>query len=407
MNQVVSYTAPSRVAGVQRLALGVGVAGLALCAVGFAAGREQFFKSYLLAYVFWVGVSLGSLALMMVGHLSGGAWAVVIRRVNEASSRVLPFMAILFVPIAFGAHELYIWANPDIVAHDAVLQHKAPYLNVPFFILRTAIYFTIWSSLAFLISKLSLDQESGERGQALKMQRLSGGGLVLYALTVLFMSVDWIMSLDPHWFSTIYGILFMGGQGLSAMAFTIAVIVLLSRTEPMSRVIAPAHLHDLGKLMLAFVMLWAYFSFSQFLIIWSANLPEEIPWYLKRMGGGWGYVGLGLIFLHFALPFVLLLSRDLKRNGRTLIGVALAVIVMRLVDLFWLIGPLGHNDPAEAGHYVGQPAILHLHWLDAVAPIAVGGIWVAIFLWQLQTRSLLPLGEPYLAEALEHGRHGH
>ena len=229
MNQVVSYTAPSRVAGVQRLALGVGVAGLALCAVGFAAGREQFFKSYLLAYVFWVGVSLGSLALMMVGHLSGGAWAVVIRRVNEASSRVLPFMAILFVPIAFGAHELYIWANPDVVAHDAVLQHKAPYLNVPFFILRTAIYFTIWSSLAFLISKLSLDQESGERGQALKMQRLSGGGLVLYALTVLFMSVDWIMSLDPHWFSTIYGILFMGGQGLSAMAFTIAVIVLLSR----------------------------------------------------------------------------------------------------------------------------------------------------------------------------------
>ncbi len=378
-----------------------------MCAVGFAAGREQFFKSYLLAYVFWVGVSLGSLALMMVGHLSGGAWAVVIRRVNEASSRVLPFMAILFVPIVFGAHELYIWANPDVVAHDAVLQHKAPYLNVPFFILRTAIYFTIWSSLAFLISKLSLDQESGERGQALKMQRLSGGGLVLYALTVLFMSVDWIMSLDPHWFSTIYGILFMGGQGLSAMAFTIAVIVLLSRTEPMSRVIAPAHLHDLGKLMLAFVMLWAYFSFSQFLIIWSANLPEEIPWYLKRMGGGWGYVGLGLIFLHFALPFVLLLSRDLKRNGRTLIAVALAVIVMRLVDLFWLIGPLGHNDPAEAGHYVGQPAILHLHWLDAVAPIAVGGIWVAIFLWQLQTRSLLPLGEPYLAEALEHGRHGH
>jgi len=406
MDHVASYTAPSRLAGVQRLALGVGVAGLALCAVGFAAGREQFFKSYLLAYVFWVGVSLGSLALMMVGHLSGGAWAVVIRRVNEASSRVLPFMAILFIPIALGVHELYTWSNPEIVAHDAVLQHKAPYLNVPFFLARTALYFILWSSLAFLISKLSLDQERGEHGQALKMQRLSGGGLVVYALTVLFMSVDWIMSLDPHWFSTIYGILFMGGQGLSALAFTIAVVVLLSRIEPMSRVIAPAHLHDLGKLMLAFVMLWAYFSFSQFLIIWSANLPEEIPWYLKRMGGGWAYVGLGLIFLHFALPFVLLLSRDLKRNGRTLILVAVAVIVMRLVDLFWLIGPIGH-DPAEAGHYAGQPAVMHLHWLDGVAPIAIGGIWLALFLWQLQTRSLLPLGEPYLAEALEHGRHGH
>jgi len=326
--------------------------------------------------------------------------------VNEASSRVLPFMAILFIPIALGVHELYTWANPEIVAHDAVLQHKAPYLNVPFFLARTALYFILWSSLAFLISKLSLDQERGEHGQALKMQRLSGGGLVVYALTVLFMSVDWIMSLDPHWFSTIYGILFMGGQGLSALAFTIAVVVLLSRIEPMSRVIAPAHLHDLGKLMLAFVMLWAYFSFSQFLIIWSANLPEEIPWYLKRMGGGWAYVGLGLIFLHFALPFVLLLSRDLKRNGRTLILVAVAVIVMRLVDLFWLIGPIGH-DPAEGGHYAGQPAVMHLHWLDGVAPIAIGGIWLALFLWQLQTRSLLPLGEPYLAEALEHGRHGH
>ena len=186
------------------------------------------------------------------------------------------------------------------------------------------------------------------------MQRLSGAGLVIYAVTILFMSVDWVMSLDPHWFSTIFGILFMGGQGLSALAFSIAVVVLLSRTEPMSRVIAPAHLHDLGKLMLAFVMLWAYFSFSQFLIIWSANLPEEIPWYLKRMGGGWQWVGLALIFGHFALPFVLLLSSDIKRNGRTLIGVAIAVILMRIVDLFWNDRPdarRGHVRPALAGRW--------------------------------------------------------
>jgi hypothetical protein len=227
------------------------------------------------------------------------------------------------------------------------------------------------------------------------MQRLSGLGLVLYALTILFMSVDWIMSLDPHWFSTMYGILFMGGQGLSALAFAIAVAVLLSRTEPMSRVIVPAHLHDLGKLMLAFVMLWAYFSFSQFLIIWSANLPEEIPWYLRRWGGGWQWVGLVLIFGHFVLPFVLLLSSDLKKNGRTLIGVALAVILMRIVDLFWNIGPLHHEESFGAT------------WLDAVAPVALGGVWLSLFLWQLQTRPLLPMGEPYLAEALEHGRHGH
>jgi hypothetical protein len=391
-----TYTAPPRVASLQRLALVVGVAGLALCAVGFAANRAHFFKAYLLAYVFWIGIALGSLAISMLHHLSGGAWGVVIRRVLEAASRTLPFMALLFLPIAFGVHELYLWANPEAVAKDAILQHKAAYLNVPFFIIRAAIYFVIWSALAYLLSKWSLEQEQrGETGQALRMQRLSGLGLVLYALTILFMSVDWIMSLDPHWFSTIYGILFMGGQGLSAFAFAIAVAVLLSRTEPMSRVIAPAHLHDLGKLMLAFVMLWAYFSFSQFLIIWSANLPEEIPWYLRRWGGGWQWVGLLLIFGHFVLPFVLLLSSDIKKSGRTLIGVAVTIILMRIVDLFWNIGPLHHEESFGAT------------WLDAVAPVALGGIWLALFLWQLRTRPLLPMGEPYLAEALEHGRHGH
>ena len=391
-----TYAAPPRVASLQRLATIVGVVGLALCVAGFLASREHFFKSYLLAYVFWVGIALGCLALSMVHHLSGGAWGVVTRRVFEAASRTLPFMAILFLPLAFGVGELYLWANPDEVAKDAILQHKAPYLNVPFFFIRAALYFAIWSGMAYLLSKWSLEQErDGERGQSLRMQRLSGGGLVLYAITILFMSVDWIMSLDPHWFSTMYGVLFMGGQGLSALAFTIAVVVLLSRTEPMSRVIAPAHLHDLGKLLLAFVMLWAYFSFSQFLIIWSANLPEEIPWYLRRMGGGWQWVGLALIIGHFALPFMLLLSSDLKKHGRTLIVIALLVIGMRIVDLFWQIGPLHGED-----HF-------GVHWLDAVAPVALGGVWLALFLWQLGTRPLLPLGEPYLHEALEHGRHGH
>ena len=192
------------------------------------------------------------------------------------------------------------------------------------------------------------------------MQRLSGGGLVLYALTIFFMSVDWMMSIDPHWFSTIYGILFMGGQGLSAMAFTIAVVVLLARTAPMSKVIGPNHLHDLGKLLLAFVMLWAYFKFSQFLIIWMGNLPEEIPWYLIRMTGGWGWVSVLLIVGHFMLPYVLLLNRDLKRTGGTVATIAVLVIAMRLVDLFWLLGP-EHGKP-----------LLSVHWLDFVAPVARG-----------------------------------
>lgn len=390
-----SYQPPATLTRARTVALVVGLCGIGLSVTGYFSSHEQFLKAYLLAYVFWIGIALGSLALSMVHHLSGGAWGVVIRRVLEASTRTLPFMALLFLPIAFGVHELYLWANPEVVARDAILQHKAPYLNVTFFLARAAAYFVIWSTMAWLLSKWSLDQERGESGQALKMLRLSAGGLVVYAITILFMSVDWIMSLDPHWFSTMYGILFMGGQALSALAFTIAILVLLARTEPMSRVVAPAHLHDLGKLLLAFVMLWAYFSFSQFLIIWSANLPEEIPWYLRRMNGGWQWVGLALVFGHFALPFVLLLSRDLKRNGRTLVGVAVFVILMRLVDLFWQVGPMHGSD-----HF-------GLHWLDIAVPIGFGGIWLAIFLWQLQSRALLPLGEPYLAEALEHGQHGH
>jgi hypothetical protein len=387
-----TYSVPASVTSVQRLALVVGVVGAGLMALGYTISHEHFFRSYLMAFVFWIGVALGSLAWSMVHHLSGGAWGVVTRRIFEASSRTVPFMALLFLPIAFGVQELYIWARPEAVAADKALQFKAPYLNVSFFYIRAAIYFVLWTLLAYTLSAWSLQQDRGyDEKRALRMLRLSGGGLVLYALTIFFMSVDWMMSVDPHWFSTIYGILFMGGQGLASMAFTIAVVVLLARTEPMSRVIGPNHLHDLGKLMLAFVMLWAYFSFSQFLIIWAGNQPEEIPWYLSRMTGAWGWVSMLVIVGHFALPFLLLLNRELKRTGATVAVIAAAIIVMRFVDLFWLLGP-EHGQP-----------LLKVHWLDFVAPIALGGFWVALFLWQLGTRPLLPITEPTLQEAIEAG----
>ncbi len=387
-----TYSMPAGAAGVQRLALVVGVVGLALLALGYSANHHAFFRAYLVAFVFWTGVALGSLAWLMVHHLTGGAWGVVTRRVFEASSRTVPFMALLFLPVAFGMQELYIWARPEVVATDTILQFKQPYLNVTFFYIRAAVYFVIWTVLAYTLSAWSLQQDSGyDEKRALRMQRLSGGGLVLYALTIFFMSIDWMMSIDPHWFSTIYGILFMGGQGLSAMAFTIAVVVLLARTSPLSKVIGPNHLHDLGKLLLAFVMLWAYFNFSQFLIIWSGNLPEEIPWYLVRMKGAWGWVSVLLIVGHFALPYLLLLNRDLKRTGGTVATIAVLIIAMRFVDLFWLLGP-EHGQP-----------LLAVHWLDFVAPVALGGLWVALFLWQLGSRSLIPLTEPTLQEAIDAG----
>ena len=391
------YAPPPTLARVQTVGLVVGLAALAGAAFTFAGERAYFFKGYLLGVVFWTGVSLGCLAFSMVHHLSGGAWGVVSRRVFEAASRTVPLMAVLFVPFAFGLADVYLWARPDAVQADPALQHKASYLNVGFFLLRATLYFVAWSVLALVLSRWSLQQEHGDADDrlSLRMQRVSGGGIVLYALTVFFMSVDWMMSLDPHWFSTIYGMLFMVNQGLSALAFTIAVLVLLARIEPMGRVIAPAHLHDLGKLMLAFVMLWAYLTFSQFLIVWSANLPEEIPWYLTRMQGGWGYVSVALIVFHFFVPFLLLLNRDLKRQGSLLVAVACWILVMRLVDLFWLIGPLHGEGP------------LRVHLADVLAPIGIGGLWMAVFAWQLRSRALLPLGEPYLQNALEHGRHGH
>jgi hypothetical protein len=392
MNQT-SYDAPPELETLQRRCLRIGIGGMAVCVVGLFFSPAQFFRSYLLGYVFWTGIALGCLAIVMLHHLSGGAWGLVIRRLLESGTRTLPLMVLLFIPIALGRESIYSWAVGANVAASELLQHKRPYLNIAFFLVRTTLYFAAWLTLTYYLNKWSEEQDrTADPGLTRRFENLSGPGLVLYGLTVTFASVDWVMSLEPEWFSTIFGVLFMGGQALSAMAFVIALGVLLSGREPFSAVILPSHLHDLGKLMLALVMLWAYFAFSQFLIIWSGNLPEEIPWYVHRTRGGWQWIGLALIAFHFAAPFLLLLSRDLKRNARMLAMVALAVIVMRFVDLFWLIAPEFHHDGVS------------LHFMDLAAPIGIGGLWLAFFSQQLRARPLLPVNDPYLEEALRHGK---
>ncbi len=271
-----------------------------------------------MAYMLCLGVTLGCLALGMIHQLSGGAWGVLIRRPIGAAVRVIPVMTLLFLPIVLGMTRLYPWTDAALVAHDEVLRHKHLYLNVPFFLVRAAVYFLIWNGLAYFLNAWSLEGDADPDPRiALRMQRLSGIGLVLYGLTITFASFDWLMSLEPHWFSTIYGVLIIGGQGLSALAFLIVALAWLSRREPLDAVIQPTHFHDLGNLMLAFVMLWAYFSFSQFLIIWSGNLPAEIAWYQHRLDTGWRFIGLLLVVGHFAVPFVLLLSRAVKREPQT------------------------------------------------------------------------------------------
>ncbi len=386
-----NYMAPASVGRLQQRALTVGILGLALMMFGASASPAQFFRSYLVGYLFALGVTLGCLGLLMLQHLTGGHWGVVIRRPLESATRTLPVLAVLFVPLGFGLRQLYAWTGP---MEKPLSRFQMSYLTIPGFLTRAAIYFAIWIVLMLLLNSWSLQQDAKpERALRRKLQMLSGPGIVLYVFTMTFAAVDWVMSLSPHWSSTIYGFLFVGGQAVSAMALMIAVAVLLAQSEPMSGILQPRHLHDLGKLLLAFVMLWAYFAFSQLLIIWAGNLPEEIPFYMKRLRGGWGALGVLILLFHFALPFFLLLSRDLKRSARLLPRLAVAVIFMRLVDLFWMTAP------------EFSPDAFRVHWMDVAAPAGIGGIWLAYFAWQLKGRPLLPLGDPELAEAIEHGEH--
>ena len=382
-------TAIPELAPLQKKLLVAGGIGALVSLAGIVLDLTQFLQSYLLAYMWCLGVTLGCLALGMVHQLSGGAWGVVIRRPIGAASRVLPVMTVLFLPIAFGMGHLYSWTRPEVVAGDELLQHKQIYLNTTFFLIRAAVYFLVWNGLSYFLNTWSLEQDrTGDPRLSRRMQMISGGGLVAYGITITFASFDWLMSIDPHWFSTIYGVLVIGGQGLSALAFLIAVAVWLSRRPPLDRIVVSSHFHDLGNLMLAFVMLWAYFSFSQYLIIWSGNLPHEIGWYLHRVPTNWRFVGLGLVVFHFGVPFVLLLSRRVKRQASTLLRVAVVVLVARLADLWWLIAPDFHHEG------------ISVSWLDVLLPLSMGALWLGCFVWQLRGRAILPIHDPQFDEAL-------
>jgi hypothetical protein len=382
-------------------ALVAGLVGLVVCAIGFGVDRDHFFRAWLIAYLLALGIALGSMALMMVQHLSGGTWGVF-RRVFEASSRTLPLLLVLFIPVLLGMTSLYVWTHEDHVQADEILRHKAAYLNVPFFVGRALVYFAVWVGLSWVLNRLSARQDTGEIGVNPTIQRWSGAGLVIYALTVTFAGVDWIMSLNPHWYSTLFGFLMMGGQGLAALAFTIVVSTYLVKREPMATLLQPAHFHDLGKLMFAFVMLWAYFNFSQYMLTYAANLVEEIPYFITRTSHGWEYLALFLVVFHFAVPWLLLLSRRLKRTPRRLVVVAFWILFVRYADLYMLVTPefasTGENMHLLAGEHESS---FFIHWLDVAAPLAIGGLWLWMFFTELRKRPLLAAGDPYLRASLD------
>ena len=400
-----NYQVPADLARLRTVALGAGVIGLLLWAVGVYFSPEQGLRSWLLGFIFWCGICIGSLGLLHVQYLTGGAWGVVTRRIFEASSRTLPVVILVFAPIAIFLNHVYEWTH--LPATDHVMQHRGWYMTTWGWTLRSVTYFAIFGVMVYLLNKWGGQQDRTENftdsesflGRA---TAFSGPSMVVFALTVTFAVVDWVMTLDPHWFSTMWGLLFVAGWGLSALCFTVVVLAWLGRRAPMDRVVGQRHFHDLGKLMLALVMVWAYFNFSQFLIIWSGNLPEETGWYVTRTSLGWGVIGWGLVILHFALPFLLLLRQDLKRKIATISTLALFILVIRWLDLFYLISP----NPRIETHGASLPLLSSFSWMDIVAPIAIGGIWLWYFFGQLAKRPLVPPMDPFLERAIEHG-HGH
>lgn len=374
----------------QQRSLVVGFVALALCVAGGFHNWTQFFRSYLVAFVFWTGVGLGCMAILMLHHMVGGTWGFALRRLLESGSKTLLLMGALVIPLLFNLPRVYTWANPKAAA-DPLPPFKRFYLSTPFYLGRTVVYFLAWTALAYFLNKWSLEQDrTGEPGLVRRLQNLSGPGLLIYGLTVTYASVDWAMSLEPKWFSTIYGMIFMVTQALSAMALVTVMVMLLRNRKPLAEVVTPLLFNDFGNLLLTFTMLWAYLSFSQYLIIWSGNLQDEIPWYVVRASGGWAGVAIALIVFHFAVPFLLLLTRFIKRRMRTLAAVAAGLMVMSVIDIYWLTVPAFERKGPE------------FHLMDWGTVIGIGGLWMWGFLSQLRGKPLLPLHDPRLEEALHH-----
>jgi hypothetical protein len=379
---------------VQKQATLWGVIGLALCVVFFFRDKNQFFHSYLVAYIYWISIPLGSIAILMLHHLTGGRWGYPLRRILEAGTRTLGLMAVLYIPLWLGMSRLYPWTNPDEFPDDYLHHFKKTYLSPGFFTARTIIYFVILLGLVYLLNKWSADQD--QTGDPIIQHRLgfmSGPAVVLWALVVSAAAFDWVMSLEPEWYSTIYGLIFVDVEVLVTLSFVLFIFGRLSNQGPLKDCVRIQDYNDQGNLMLAFLMLWAYLSFDQFLLIYATNLKDEIPWYLTRAFTGWGYVASFLIVFHFFVPFFLLLQRAIKRKLSMLSRVAAFMLVLTLVDVYWLVTPAFDKSGP------------HFHFLDLFAVVGIGGIWVATFAWQLKKMPILPLHDPRFEGVLLH-EHG-
>jgi len=367
----------------------LGGAALLLTVIGYFFDSRQFFFSYLVAWVFWVTLGLGALFFVMLNHLTGAVWGIVLRRINETIMKTLPYMAVFFIPIIFGMHDLYYWSHAE-AANDPILVKKLGFLNVPFFVIRTLVYFTAWYLVARKLYKTSLEQDKKPLAEQIKtMRRTSGPGMVVFALTASFAGFDWLMSLDPHWYSTIYGLYVFSGGLLSLLSFLTVFSLYLRGKNVLQETITVEHYHDLAKLMFSFTIFWGYMAFSQYFLIWYANIPEETIFYMHRWEGSWKIFSLTLVFGHFLLPFVSFLPRAPKRSYSFLKFMGIWILAMHWIDIYWLAMPTLHHHG------------IHLSWMDLTAFLAVGGFFLAIMWKHFVGQPLVPAGEPDLQTSIE------
>jgi len=371
------------------IALAVGVLGLAASALGWISEPERFYHAFLTAFVFWTSIALGGLFFTMMHHLTGARWSVVVRRICENLMMQLPWLFLAFIPIYFGIHDLYHWSHEEAVAADHVLQGKAAFLNVGFFTIRTIAYFAIWSILAVLLYRVSLKQDGGHKPEHLRsMRKISAIGMLLFAATITLSGWDWLMSLEPHWFSTVFGVYLFSGSFLSAVAVVTGTCLYLKRMDAFKNTFTLEHFHDLGKLMLAFTIFWSYIAFAQYFLIWYGNLPEETFWYTARWEGSWKVISLILLFGHFALPFTVLLFRSVKRNLSIMGFFVIWFLLMHWLDYYWLVYPTFTEQGATIG------------WLEIVAVLGLGGIFLWHFWYRIGSSPVVPAGDPELEKSI-------
>jgi len=395
--------APPVAQTIQQRSLVIGAIAAVASVAGAFLAPDSFYSAYLSGFVFWLGLSLGCMAILMLHHLVGGAWSIVIRRILESGMMTLPLMFVLFIPILLHLPSLYFWARPEVLADPKtdpkILEIAHSYLNFNGILLRYILYFAIWFGMAYFLNRWSTEQDTIAGQSTLRFRALSSIGLVIYSLTISFAVIDWVMSLQARWISTIYGLIFIAGEAMSAFCFCVLIESILGKRRPMSEYLTDTEVHDHGKLILAFVMVWTYFNFSQWLIIWAGNLPEEIPWYVRRMNGGWGEVGLFLAVFQFAVPFALLLSRQLKRKAHSLVRLTSWIILMRMVDIFWHVEP--GVSVVRDHSIVSLHPTFHVSWMHFTNLAGIGGLWMAYFFFNLRSRPLLPVNAPQTLRLLE------